>query len=70
MLTLGKVPATSSVFPTMLSKLAQSRIMQCCVSKRNSCSEPGLFWYPCAAAVSGTTRDNREVFQLENKQKN
>lgn len=67
MLTLGKVPATSSVFPTMLSKLAQSSIIQCCVSERNSCSEPSLFWYPCAAAVSGTTTDNRKVFQLENK---
>lgn len=66
MLTLGKVPATSSVFPTMLSKLAQSRIIQCCVSKRNSCSQPGLVWYPCAAAVSGIASamfsDNRKVF--------
>lgn len=67
MLTLGKVPATSSVFPTMLSKLAQSRIIQCCVSKRNSSSEPSLFWYPCAAAVSGTASDDKKVFQLENK---
>jgi len=67
MLTLGKVPATSSVFPTMLSKLAPSRIVRCCVSKRNSCSEPSLFWYPCAAAVSRTASENRKGFQLENK---
>lgn len=54
-------------FLTMLSKLAQSRIIWCCVSKRKSDSEPGLIWYPCTAAVRGTARDNRKVFQLENK---
>lgn len=56
-------------FLTMLSKLAQSRIIWCCVSKRNSKSEPGLIWYPCTAADRGTARDNRKVFQLENKWK-
>lgn len=67
MLTLGKVPEASSVFPTMLSVLARSRITWCCVSKRNSCAQPGLLWYPCAAACSGAASDNGKVFQLENK---
>lgn len=70
MLTLGKVPASSSFFPTMLPEVAQSRIRQSCVSKRNGCSEPHLFGSPCAAALPETARDNRKAFQLENKQKN
>lgn len=67
MLTLGKVPETSSVFPTMLSVLARSRMIQCCVSKRSSCTLPGLVWYPSATARSGAASDNWKVFQLENK---
>lgn len=70
MLTLGKVPATSSFFPTMLPEVARSRIRQSCVSKRNGCSEPHLLRSPCAAALPGTARDNKKAFQLENKQKN
>lgn len=70
MLTLGKVPETNSVFPTMLSILAQSRIVQCCVSKRNSFSEPGLFWYPCATADMEQPVIIGTFFSLKTSRKN
>lgn len=52
MLTLGKVPASSSFFPTMLPEVARSRIRQGCVSKRNGCSEPHLFGSPLCCCTS------------------